>query len=335
MKSTYKGLIPQNIAPQNATKIVVEKDNKKVCEMDLGPLKFPSNLGTKQYSFGAISDVHLGINTSQEDLANAISYFNSSDVSFVCVSGDITDGGTEWQFKDLWKNLYKPQSTKPIYEVAGNHDCYGEGLTDAKFEGYTGRKLFYTFTQGNDVFIMLSMYAWSVSTPFALSSLQSLYNTLEANRNKRCFVFQHIFPWGGAGDPFELYSSDYLTGTQGQVIYSLMSHYKNALWFHGHSHQMFQVQEQHEKANYDFDRGCHSIHIPSLASPIDIVNGQRVSIVEGSQGYVVDVYPNHIVLKGRDFSNDKDVPLAYYCLDTTLKTIAAGTYTDSTGTIVT
>ena len=47
----------------------------------------------------------------------------------------------------------------------------------------------------------------------------------------------------------------------------------------------------------------------------------------------MDVYENHIVLKGRDFVDEKFVPIAIYQLDTTLQTIEEGTYTDSTGII--
>ena len=50
-------------------------------------------------------------------------------------------------------------------------------------------------------------------------------------------------------------------------------------------------------------------------------------------GYVVDVYANHIVLRGRDFENEKFLPIATYCLDTTPQTITEGTFIDGTGTI--
>jgi hypothetical protein len=54
-----------------------------------------------------------------------------------------------------------------------------------------------------------------------------------------------------------------------------------------------------------------------------------------SEGYVVDVYENGIHLRGRDFVKGEFLPIASYWLDTTLQTIPAGTYTDSTGNIIT
>jgi len=48
---------------------------------------------------------------------------------------------------------------------------------------------------------------------------------------------------------------------------------------------------------------------------------------------VVDVYENGIHLRGRDFVKGEFLPIASYWLDTTVQTVAAGTYEDPTGTI--
>lgn len=48
-----------------------------------------------------------------------------------------------------------------------------------------------------------------------------------------------------------------------------------------------------------------------------------------SEGYVVDVYEKYIVLRGRDFVKGEFLPIATYCLDTTLQTIEANAFTDS------
>ena len=99
----------------------------------------------------------------------------------------------------------------------------------------------------------------------------------------------------------------------------------------------FPYQAQCSHLNYDNKFGCHSIHIPSSAEGRELNaegNGWTFTPGEG-YGYVVDVYTNHIVLRGRDFVNNKFVPIATFCLDTTSQTIEAGTFVDNTGTIVT
>lgn len=338
----YTDFIPQNVAPEEARKIGVYNANgKRVCGFELGHLAFPSDLGTKLYSFGVLSDIHVSQDTGEADFRRALTYFQDTEkVDFVCIAGDLTQYAETAEWELYAQCVAEESENTPVYPVGGNHDAYGSGLTDTIFNQYTGHKTFYTFSQGNDVFIMLSQAAWASQSggaqPFYTSGLQALYEALEANRNKRCFVFQHLFPWGKAGDPLECYGSNSFFGTQGTVIYSLMEHYPNALWFHGHSHQMFEVQSIHDKATYDFDFGCHNIHIPSCALPVNVTaSGTRTQLSEGSQGYVVDVYENAVVLRGRDFISGEFLPIASYLLDTTLETVTAGTYTDSTGTITT
>jgi hypothetical protein len=180
---------------------------------------------------------------------------------------------------------------------------------------------------------MCGCYSWSNDGVFTKEYLQWIYETLEANRSKRCFIFEHVFPWGDSGNPGGLYSFDMFSGTKGSVFQSLLRHYKNTVLFHGHSHTKFYLQEVDKKANYSDALSYRSVHIPSLAVPRDIVGSSLSNIYADSEGYVVDVYKNGIHLRGRDFVNEEFLPIASYWLDTTLKTVEAGTYTDSTGTI--
>jgi hypothetical protein len=114
--------------------------------------------------------------------------------------------------------------------------------------------------------------------------------------------------------------------------------YLNSIWFSGHSHWKWYLQKYEDKANvyrsYD-DNGnptCGwTVHIPSCASPIDS-NGvsSRVSKPLESEGGIVDVYNDYIVLRGIVFKKEGDSeytnkyePIAQYKLDTTLITIPA------------
>jgi hypothetical protein len=211
--------------------------------------------------------------------------------------------------------------------------------------------MYYSFTQGNDVFIMLSHYGkyegdgigWLSSKFVSIEELQWLYETLEANRNKRCFIFNHVYPYeDGVGDANRLYNGKYWRtqdSSVGQAFINLLKHYKNTILFHGHSHLRFHLQELDKKANYSGEVGYRSVHIPSLSVPRDRVDGATQYIYAESEGYIVDVYDDCIILNGRDFiDNDKDgnwIGIATYKIDTTLQTIAANTFKDSTGTIIT
>lgn len=295
------------------------------------------NLGNKSYSFAALSDTHIGSKTSETDLKTALQFIeNEQDVEFTTICGDLSLGGTVNNL-NLYKSIVDENATKPVYAISGNHETNAPfaPLDMEDLKPYTGQYLYYSFTKNNDVYIMLGMYDVHKGYEFAEGELQWLYEVLEENRNKRCFLFLHLYPRDGSGDAVDLdLEGDMLNNTQGKVFYSLLSHYSNILYFHGHSHEAFSVQLENDMNNYDDIFGCHSIHIPSLAYPKKLTNGKLVSDYDASEGYIVDVYENGVVLKGRDFVSGKYLPIASYYLDTTLKSIDPDTYYDPTGTIV-
>lgn len=329
----YTDFISQNIAPLGSRRIgIYDSNGNRVGQIPLGSLTPPAP-AQKQYSFGALSDVHIVYSTATADFQAALTYLNEDvDVAFTCICGDLTDNGTAEQLQQYKSVVDAYSADTPVYAIAGNHESYSAKSKDY-LETYTGKPLYYSFTHGDDVFLMLGCYSQSNDGVFTAEYLQWIYETLEANRNKRCFIFQHVFPWGDSGNPGGLYSFDMFSGTKGSVFQSLLKHYKNTVFFHGHSHTKFYLQEVDEKANYSNALGYRSVHIPSLAVPRDIVGDTLSNIYADSEGYVVDVYENGIHLRGRDFVKGEFLPIASYWLDTTLQTVPAGTYTDSTGTI--
>lgn len=336
--SEYKDFIPQNVALPNTRRIgIYDSNGNRVGFIPLGSLT-PPDSAKWLYSFGALSDVHLGKSedeNEQEDFRRALTYLNNNEnVACTCVCGDLTEGGSASQLAEFKSYVDTYSVNTPVYAVTGNHDARNANIEEI-ISSYTGHPMYYSFTHGNDVFIMVGIK--NDSDVFTTSELQWLYETLEANRNKRCFVFQHALRFDGCGNPYPNVTPTYdmLTKTTGTVFKSLMSHYKNVVWFHGHSHTAFECQEDNGLANYDKLFGIHSVHIPSLSSPRKYDGSAYVDKYLESEGYVVDVYPDGIHLIGRDFTAGECLPIASYWLDTTLQTIAAKTYTDSTGTITT
>lgn len=359
----YDSLIEQNVAIKGARRIAVRDSNGyRVGQIPLGSLT-PPNPKKKLYSFSAFADIHLNdelsdYSTSVGDFQTALEYCNETEnVDFSVVVGDVTVNKTAREF-ELFRDCvaeYSPDTE--VYAVSGNHDAPSNdnsvtaessivGLTDADLLPYTGRGLYYSFTYGDDVFIFVGEWAWSYIWPFSIAEMQWLYETLEANRNKRCFVFQHLLSFEGCGNPYPginpttdilgCENTSRFSNVPGRIFLSLMRHYKNCIWFHAHSHTAFECQEDNPMANYDQYFGIHSVHIPSLAVTRKLNKATQLydKLDEGgSQGYVVDVYADGIHLRGRDFVKGEFLPIASYWLDTTLQTIPAGTYTDSTGTI--
>jgi DNA repair exonuclease SbcCD nuclease subunit len=340
----YKGFISENVAPKDARRIgIYDSNGNRVGQIPLGSLTPPTS-GQKKYSFGALSDIHLQHTTAQGDFQRALTFFTDTEkVDFTCICGDLVGYYASEANLSVFKNYvdsYSPNT--PVYAIAGNHDVIAgesenwasldEATTNKWLETYTGHPRYYSFTQGNDVFVMVGLVSNYAPTMLSNAELQWLYETLEANRNKRCFVFMHVFPWDGSGDVLDAYHTDLMAGNPGKVFYSLMKHYRNVIWFHGHSHVRFSGQEYGAMANIDTKYGMYSVHISSCAVP-KTGDEHRTSLDSESEGYVVDVYENGIHLRGRDFVKGEFLPIASYWLDTTLQTIPAKTYTDSTGTI--
>jgi DNA repair exonuclease SbcCD nuclease subunit len=282
-----------------------------------------------------LSDVHTGQETSEADFTAALKFL-SSCVDFICISGDLVHSDSDSQ-RNTYKSLVSTHAKVPVYAEAGNHDGYNASI-ETLIESYTGHPLYYSIERGNDVFIFVGCRSDTAGQLFTKAELQWLYETLEANRNKRCFLFQHIRPDDACGNALGIYQYDAWDGTEKTVFESLLRHYKNIVFFHGHSHLKFDLQQYSGLANIDRTFGCWSVHIPSITVPRSTesaVNPSRVELYAESEGYVVDVYKNGIHLRGRDFVKGEFLPIASYWLDTTIQTVAGGTYTDSTGTITT
>jgi predicted phosphodiesterase len=331
----YKDFIPENIAPLGARRIeICDSNGNRVGQIPLGSLT-PPNDKKKLYSFGALSDVHIGEATATDDFTKALQYL-SEDTNFICISGDLVHSDSDSQRAE-YKSLVRNHATVPVYACAGNHDALNSNIQTLIFN-YTGRPFYYTITQGNDVFIFAGVKSNTPGSLFTTAELQWLYETLEANRNKRCFVFEHVRPDDACGNALGIYDYDIWGGTEQKVFESLLRHYKNVILFHGHSHLKFDLQKYSDLANIDKVFGCWSVHIPSITVPrstYSVVNPSRVELYAESEGYVVDVYENGIHLRGRDFVKGEFLPIASYWLDTTIQEIHAKTYTDSTGTVKT
>ena len=371
MKMLETHFIPENVAPVGAREIVVmETDSagdpvREVGTIPLGSLHSGVSSGKRQCRICVFSDVHVyedNYPTATEDFKRALTYANAN-CDFTCIAGDLVEtGGVEAQLKQYAALVAQYSPDKPVYAIAGNHENY-DGYADAWLETYTGHPLFYSFSYGNNVFIMVGHWGayrgdgigWRSDEFVSVEELQWLYETLEENRNRRCFVFGHVLPHEhGVGNPNGLYTSALIwkttDGGVGQAFVNLLRHYKNVLFFHGHSHTRFDLQEIDSKANYSYvtfadGSGYRSIHIPSLAVPRDLTaDGSGLEkVFAESEGYVMDVYDDCIVLNGRDFGEyDADaqaykephwLPIATYRIDTTLQEVEAGTFVDETGLI--
>jgi predicted phosphodiesterase len=329
--------------------------------------------------------------TSTEDFKRALAYANNH-CAFTIIAGDLVEsGGVKSQLANYAKIVSEYSPDKPVYAVAGNHENYdgqADGTNGHHLRTYTGHPLYYSFgvtSDGQqvvekypedldytptpieyddtvrDVYIMVGHWGsyrgdgtgWVAGEFVTVEELQWLYETLEANRNKRCFVVNHVLPHAhGVGDPGKLYSSspgkpllwDVNDGGVGQAFINLLCHYKNTLLIHGHTHTMLELQEIDPKANYAEvkladGRSYKSLHVPSSAVPRGKVDGSLQTVTKESEGSVMDVYPACVIINGRDFVDNAEdghwIAAATYKIETPIVTVEAGTFVDETGLIKT
>lgn len=348
--AVYEHFNKYNAAPPDTEKIAVFNEvGKRIGHIPLGTLT-PPDASERLYSFGVLSDPHIGSDTGAAITAfnRAMKFFaENADIKFVCVAGDLVESGdTEehWEaYADVLENNHfrlpnDKKEGKRVYAIVGNHDRiynYAENSYETaefvkNYTGYgydpnaTGERddgVCYSFEYDGDVFIMLGVYS-----PATLSdtgtSCQAMLNVedadrakarFETNRNKRCFVFQHYMP------PILSDHKNILTSTH-------YNHYKNTIVFHGHTHHEFEMQTASDPDTiYTQKDGYRSVHIPSCNDRSAGDNG-RVIV---HQGYIVDVYRDKIHLIGIDFKTDtiKYAPLGIYAIDTTIVNVEAKTET--------
>lgn len=315
-----------NFAPSEANKIVActYKTQNIIAECSI-PADFKKeDLGTKLYSIGLLSDVHIDGDGTDEasassDFVRALEYFNNK-VSAVCISGDLC---CENGYNELatFKNLVDNNANVPVYASRGNHDTRYP-ISDWNTIGY---QLYEEKTINNEHYLFLGMNAENYGDNcFTTEELDWLEQKLETYKNQRTYLFFHVFMPDTCGNINNLYPWDDLDASASNVqrFLNLMSKYKNAVYFSGHSHLEFGCQKFGANANV-FSNGstCHRVHIPSCAKPRKNPDGSTSSNTytndAGSEGYIMDVYENYIVLKGIDFTKLKILPIANYIINTT------------------
>lgn len=308
--------IAQNVAPLGVRRIgIYNEQGIRVGQIPLGGLT-PPKATRRLYSFGVLSDVHIGQSTATEDFTAALKYL-SAETDFICISGDLVHADNANQ-RTEYKTLVDTHATVPVYACAGNHDGYNANV-ESLIESYTGHPLYYSITHGDDVFVFVGCKSNTAGSLFTAAELTWLAETLEANKEKRVFLFQHVRPDDGCGNALGIYTYDIWGGAEQEIFENLLRQYPNIVFFHGHSHLKFDLQQYSDIANIDKHFGCWSVHVPSITvprAPASAVDTTRVDLYAESEGYVVDVYADGIHLRGRDFITGEYIPLASYWLPT-------------------
>jgi hypothetical protein len=124
-------------------------------------------------------------------------------------------------------------------------------------------------------------------------------------------------------------SGNWLSGAQLDRLQGMCDRYVNSVWFSGHSHWEWCLQKYQDRAN--IYRGYVGmlpssgwcVHVPSCGVPRTSNGSSRSDVPAASEGALVEVYKDHIDLRGVELISGKLLPIATYRLDTTPRTIDA------------
>lgn len=322
------------------------------------------------------------------DLDRALTFVKGK-VDFICGCGDLTLGGFEVELTRLKSAITNKSFTvgrssdsettivdDHFYSCSGNHEIYGRDWSTKNYtmggkwnlttepkalqeywKTYMSMDKHTVLTRGSDVFVFFSPNSSKMDANdkyirvYSDSDIEWLYNVLRTNRNKRCFVFTHFFFPAMSGDyggknTYYKYPMDSESNRQ---LTLLLNKYRNAIWFSGHSHFVWESQRRadymgnrNDEANIakTADSG-YCVHLPSLGQPrvpTETTDGKNtptyydetkdgdtstkhwLTPLPVSQFAIVDVYSNYIIIKGLSYINGsyQYLPIAQYCLNTSL-----------------
>lgn len=329
--ASYEHFIDENIAPREAKVIgVYDSEDKRVGAIKIAGMKSKS-AKTPLYSFGVLTDVHYGVPKidPENDFKGALDFFASKGASMVVICGDISEKGKEEDFKAYAEAV--AQSKIPVHTTTGNHDCTKKGLNYDLWQMYTGgRPLVFEesveVSGKTDHFLFLGMKLWNFEQAYYDEHIDWLEKKLEEYKDERCYIITHLFFPDRAGNLNGIYPpKNWLRGTQLEKLEGMCKKYHNSIWFSGHSHWEWALQKYQDRANIQRDyvngqpSSGWSVHVPGCGCPITSDGTTRENNPPASEGALIQVYKDYVMLVGVDLKNGKYLPIATYRLDTKSK----------------
>lgn len=286
---------------------------------------------------------------------NALNFLESLGVSMVGISGDISADGERDAFEKY--NSIVSNYDFPVYTCTGNHDVsdyfskanwqelmntgvYGEtkanGVADV---AENGMDFVYIPEEGNgDVFIFLSQYEWDYGEVYSRiledRQLDWLEIQLEKYKDETVYIFFHTF----LNNPVEgenlnmgegnlennvgrHYNLAFTEGCPDEVRFeAMMDKYENVVYFNGHSHWAYDMQELNPNLNIANYGGEYAtmVHVSSVSSPRRTkpnIDDTTEHYMRSSEGTYVEVYEDRIVFTACEFLKGEFLSYATYVVE--------------------
>lgn len=286
---------------------------------------------------------------------NALNFFDELDVEMVGISGDISADGERDAFEKF--NTISSAYNFPVYTCTGNHDVshdftlenwqelinkgvYGSEKA-AGVEAVSDNGLDFVYIPegcNGDAFVFLSQYQWdygeATSRLLTDAQLDWLEAQLEKYEDKTVYLFFHTF----LNNPVEgenlhmgegnlennvgrYYNLPFTEDCPDEIRFEqLMDEYENVVFFNGHSHWAYDMQELNPNLNIANYGGEYAtmVHISSLSSPRRTkanLDDTSEHYMRSSEGMLVKVYEDRIVFTACEFLKGEYLSYATYVVE--------------------
>lgn len=294
-------------------------------------------------------DLEDGNDVAESTFARSLSFFETAGVTLVAMPGDISSNGEKEAFEAF--NSISSLYDFPVYTTTGNHDLHKKyekenwlefmnaGVYDEeKAEGIinvadNGLDFVYEESASGDIFIFLNQtsnnYGLLWNALLEDAQLDWLETQLEIHKDKTVYLFFHTFLNSAKGNPLMstgnlqnklgwAYPLFYTQGARDEVrLRGLLREYDNVVFFNGHSHWAYHMQSLNPNLNIskNGEDGATFVHVSSVSSP-RVTNEYQVlwsgTDPSMSEGYLVEVFEDTVILYGVDFVNNRILAYATY-----------------------
>ncbi|MBE6820605.1 MAG: hypothetical protein E7516_06105 [Ruminococcaceae bacterium] len=286
---------------------------------------------------------------------NALNFLDKLGVEAVGISGDISADGERNAFEKF--NTIASAYDFPVYTCTGNHDVssdytlanwqelintgvYGENKADGvKDVASNGLDFVYApESLGGDAFIFLSQYQWDYGEAHSRiltdAQLDWLEGQLETYKDRSVYLFFHTFlnnpiegenPHMGEGNlennVGRHYNLAFTEGCPDEIRFEdMMDKYENVVFFNGHSHWAYDMQELNPQLNITNYGGEYAtmVHISSVSSPrrtTPNIDDSSEHYMRSSEGTLVEVYEDRIVFTACEFLKGQFLSYATYVVE--------------------
>ncbi len=290
-----------------------------------------------------------GDDIAETTFAVALDFFDEADVSLVAMPGDIAYDGELESF--MMFNTISSQYDFPVYTTTGNHDirkeyekdnwlaymnpgAYGETRDENVVNvADNGMDFVYKEPVSGDIFIFLCQssnnYSILYNSLLQPSQLDWLEAQLDEHKDETVYLFFHTFLSSTDGRLFTStgnvqnhlgwsYPLVYTPGANDEIrLRNLLRENDNVIFFNGHSHWAYHMQYLNSNLNIskNGEDGATYVHVSSVSCPRTTGDFQILWTGNDgamSEGYLIEVYEDTMVLYGVDFINGRILAYATY-----------------------